>query len=88
MNWNNLIILMLVIFGFLIMKESIKLQTLKQCQKPVIQYKYLPRTFEEEQQNPITIEKIFNKMFAYPSPWMISRNIGIKDKREDTNLKM
>lgn len=33
------------------------------CPKPIIEYRYIPRTFEEEQNNPTKVSKIFEKMF-------------------------
>ena len=63
----------------------VRLNTMKKCPKPYIEYRYVPRSFKEEQNERVPIEDIFNKMFAYPSPWMISKGIGITDKR-DTGL--
>lgn len=39
-----------------------KLLTQKQC-KDTITYKYLPRTFKEEQQTPISVSEVFKDMF-------------------------
>lgn len=36
---------------------------------PVIEYRYIPRTFEEEQENPIKVGKEFNSMFEEPDVW-------------------
>ena len=72
--------------GVLVMYELIRLNTIKKCPKPYIQYKYIPRSFENEQNTPTSIIDIFSKMFSYPSPWMMSRSIGITDKR-NTDLK-
>jgi len=49
--------------------------------KPVetkIVYRYIPRTFEESQNNPVKVSKIFSKMFEEPSPWIQGFHIGTK----------
>ena len=86
MKWANLIILIIFIICSLVVYELIRLNTIKKCPKPYIQYKYTPRSFEDEQLNPSPIIDIFSKMFSYSSPWMITRGIGLTDKR-NTDLK-
>ena len=66
--------------------EIVRLNTMTKCPKPVIKYKYIPRTFKDEQDEPVPIEELFAKMFTLPSPWMISRGIGLRDRRQ-TGLK-
>ena len=85
MKWKNLFILFMFVIIALIIYEVVRLRTLKQCPKPIIQYRYVPRSFKDEQDEPIPVEDIFGKMFSHPSPWMISRSIGLTDKR-DTGL--
>jgi hypothetical protein len=60
--------------------EMTRLDAIKQCPKPIIEYRYVPRSFKEEQAEPIPIKDIFGTMFANPSPWMMSRGIGLTDK--------
>lgn len=43
---------------------------MKKCPEEQIIYKYIPRTFEEESNNPINIEDLFKSMFNESSPWM------------------
>jgi hypothetical protein len=76
MNWQNLLILMILLILFLIIIEITRLNTYKKCPKPIIEYRYIPRTFKDEQEEPISIEDIFGIMFSKPSPWMISRGIN------------
>jgi len=33
-------------------------------------YKYIPRTLEEEQNEPVFVSEIFNAMFSQPSVWI------------------
>ncbi len=85
MNIQKLIGLIILIVLLFIGYEIIRLNTLKKCPKPYIEYRYVPRSFKDEQDEPVPIDDIFNKMFAKPSPWMMSRGIGLNDRR-DTGL--
>jgi hypothetical protein len=85
MKIEKMILLFIFIIILFIIYEIVRLNTMKKCPKPYIEYRYVPRSFKEEQNERVPIEDIFNKMFAYPSPWMISKGIGITDKR-DTGL--
>lgn len=82
MKIERLLLLFIFIIILIIIYEFTKLNTLKKCPKPIIEYKYITRTFNEEQNEPIPLDNIFNRMFAYPSPWMMSRGIGLTDKRD------
>ena len=53
------------------------------CNKKII-YKYLPRTLEEEETEPIFASQIFAPMFTQPSVWIDS--IYEDDKRKTTLL--
>ena len=33
--------------------------------KPIIEYRYIPKTFEEEQENPTKVGQIFKNMFIF-----------------------
>ena len=39
------------------------------CPPPIVKFKYIPRTFEEEQINPIPIKSVYGKLFSEDSPW-------------------
>ena len=53
--------------------------------EPKVIYRYIPRTFEEEQEDPILISDIFETMFSQPSPWLQSiRTYDIR-KQETIN---
>ena len=53
------------------------------CEQKVI-YKYLPRTLEEEETEPIFVSQIFSPMFTQPSVWIDS--IYEDDKRKTETL--
>jgi len=40
------------------------------CPEQEVKYKYIRRTFNQEQDNPVEIKKIFGSMFDQPSPWV------------------
>ena len=86
MNFEKLLLLIMCVIILFIGYEAIRLQTMKKCPKPYIEYRYVPRSFKDEQEEPVPLEDIFNSMFSKSSPWMMSRGIGLKDKRE-TGLK-
>jgi len=76
MNWQNLLIIIILLILFLIVIELTRLNTSKKCPKPIIEYRYVPRSFKDEQEEPVSIEDIFGIMFSRPSPWMISHGIN------------
>lgn len=50
-----------------------------------IVYRYIPRTFDEEQKDPIPVSEIFETLFSQPSPWVGSIKSYDKRKVEDIN---
>lgn len=48
-------------------------------------YKYVPRTFWEEQESPIPVSDIFVTMFSEPSPWVSSIKTYDIEKQEKIN---
>ncbi len=41
----------------------------QQCPPPIVEFRYLPKTFDEEQESQPPILGIFGKMFDDVSPW-------------------
>lgn len=68
------------IIGMLIIISSIII-SYNQCPEPQIIYRYVPRTFIEEQENPVPMDDIFYHMFNNPSPWVAS--VDVERKRND-----
>jgi len=54
------------------------------CPPPIVEYKYVPRTFEEEQNLPRPLLSIFGKMFNEDSAWMQTQ--GYADKYTSRQL--
>ena len=40
------------------------------CPPPIIKYQYIPRTFTEEQNNPVPLMSVYGTMFEDNSPWI------------------
>jgi hypothetical protein len=78
---NNILLFLIYFIVILVVIELVKLNTLTKCPKPLIEYKYIPRTFQEEQEEPVIIQDLFSDMFNKSSPWMLSRNIAVNNKR-------
>lgn len=55
------------------------------AKEPRVIYRYIPRTFEEEQKNPILVSDIFETMFSQPSPWLQSIRTYDVRKQEKIN---
>jgi hypothetical protein len=43
---------------------------LKKCPPAKIEYRYIPRTFQQDQENPVKISELFHTLFTEPSPWI------------------
>lgn len=79
------ITLLIVLFiGILLVSISITIAT-KKCPEPQIIYRYVPRTFEEEQNDPVLPSDIFKTMFSQQSPWVGSINNLDTRKLESIN---
>ena len=56
-------------------------EQLSKPQKETI--RYIPRTLEEEQKEPVKVEKLFKTMFEQQTPWIGSfNNNNIVDRRK------
>lgn len=81
---TRLAIIVLIILGVsLIVAQFFKERS--QCDKPKIVYRYIPRTFNQEYDDPIPVTKIFEKMFVNPSPWMANINTYDRKKVQEIN---
>jgi len=67
------IIFILLLFGIIFIMIYIGQKQMTKCEPETKYiYKYIPRTFEEEQNEPILPSQIFNAIFTQPSPWVAS----------------
>lgn len=51
--------------------------------EPIIEYRYVPRTFEEEQENLPKVGKIFNSMFEDNNVWLNGARIGTDKPKQN-----
>nr|QBK88970.1 MAG: hypothetical protein LCMiAC02_00630 [Mimivirus LCMiAC02] len=68
MNITIIILLLLLFIGTIFIVINItKIKTQRQTQlsqtSPKVIYKYIPRTFEEEQEDPIPVSDVFETLF-------------------------
>jgi hypothetical protein len=63
------IVLILLFFGIMSVVIGYVNQT-KGCPAPKVEYRYIPRTFQQEQDDPVRVSQIFNTMFEEPTPWI------------------
>lgn len=75
--------IVLLFFGLFFIIITLIKETFR-CNKQKVIYKYIPRTFKEEQSSPIMVSDIFKKMFSLPSPWINS--ISAYDDREQEKI--
>jgi hypothetical protein len=83
--YKALIILMIFLGILFVAIDVIRIKAGLIEKKPEVIYKYIPRTFEEEQLDPVYVSEIFETMFSQPSPWIISIREYDKKKQEKIN---
>lgn len=77
------VLILFLIFGvILIIIELTRVD--RQCPKQKIIYRYVPRTFDEEQDEPVYVSDIFKAMFT-ESSWVRSVNNYDFRKKEEVN---
>jgi hypothetical protein len=80
------IIYIILFCGILCMSVEItKIYTEVIQKEPESIYRYIPRTFEEEQADPVTVSEIFETMFSQSSPWLGSIKTYDTRKQESIN---
>lgn len=80
---NKGILIIFFIFGIILVVIELSRVT-KACPQQKIIYRYVPRTFEEEQNEPVYPTDIFRTMFTQPSAW----NQGLNDFEKRRNLSV
>ena len=87
MNIRTLILIIFIIALIFIIIDVTKMYY--KCPKNVIEYRYIPRSFNEEQDEPVPIKSIFGNMFENPSPWISSfnNNNNIRSNLNSSNIR-
>lgn len=55
--------------------------TYNQCPPQQVVFRYVPRTFIEEQENPVPLDDIFYTMFNNKTPWVAS--VDVERRKND-----
>lgn len=80
------LLLIVIFFGILFITiEVVRIQAGLTEDKKTIEYRYIPRSFEEEQNDPVYVSEIFETMFSQPSPWILSVREYDQRKQEKIN---
>lgn len=80
------LLLIVIFFGILFITiEVVRIQSGLTDSNKTIEYRYIPRSFEEEQNDPVYVSEIFETMFSQPSPWILSVREYDQRKQEKIN---
>jgi len=79
------IILFLFVVGLVMTVSGYHKQN-QTCPPPKVVYKYIPKTFEEEQNNPVKVSQIFADMFEEPTPWHNSLSDAVIRKQQSQDF--
>jgi hypothetical protein len=75
---SNILLVIAIVFIAIGLTRA---EQLSKPQKEII--RYIPRTLEEEQKEPVKAEKLFKTMFEQQTPWIGSfNNNNIVDRRK------
>ncbi len=83
--YKYVIIIALIIGVMFIITEILRINM--ECSDRYI-YRYIPRTFEEEQNEVAYPSDIFKAMFTQPTPWIHSTNDIDLNRKDAVNLFM
>lgn len=81
--YRTILMILIVIAAFSITISITK--TDATCPSNQVVYRYIPRTLEEEMDDPVYISDIFNTMFTQPSPWINNVDNDMDRKKESVN---
>lgn len=82
MSFTPIIILLLFLGTVFIVRDLVRLSVA--CPKQKVIYRFVPRTFNEEIESPVSVTDIFKTMFSQPSPWI--RSIRDYDQRKTEEI--
>ena len=80
----NSIILFFIFAGILFVVVGY-INAKKYCSSPEIEYRYIPRTFQEEQDNPISVSQLYHDMFNTPTTFLTRMGYVFPTKNSDIN---
>lgn len=77
-------ILIMIFIGLILIIVNM-VQDNQKCPAKEIEYRYIPRTLEEEEAEPVYVSDIFKTMFSQQSPWIFSIQNMDRKKQEAVN---
>ena len=79
------ILILLIIIGaiFLVVEMSRNSVT---CPTDKIIYRYIPRSFKEDQEEPVFVSDIFKTMFSQPGVWEAGLGSGDQESRKQEEV--
>jgi len=80
MSATNTVIKLLFIIGLILIIISL-VKAYNKGDPPKTVYRYIPRTFIEDQENPVPLDDIFYNMFNNPTPWVAS--VDVERRKSD-----
>lgn len=81
---SKLAILIFIFLGILFVVVNLVTSS-QACPQSQVIYKYIPRTFEEDQLEPLFVSDVFATMFSQPSVWVKGVNSIDARKQELIN---
>jgi len=78
---KHAILITLLIIGVILMTMELTRNSFAKCTEKTT-YKYIPRTIQEEADDPVFVTDVFKSMFEDPSPWVIS-SFDINRKKQE-----
>lgn len=67
---NMELILMFMFFTGIVFVIVGYIKSKQTCPTKAVEYRFVPRTFKEEQESPVSVHDVFEDMFKKPSPWV------------------
>ena len=83
--YGSIILLIVFIGVLLVVVEITRIKAGLTAKPPDVVYRFIPKTFEEEQLDSVTVTDIFETMFSQPSPWVNSVRTYDRMKQERIN---
>lgn len=83
MGTSHLVWLLIAIGSFCVIIDMLRLN--RTCPPAKTVYKYIPRSFDQEQDNPLRPSQVFGKMFTAPDPWISGVGVDTTKPRRSYN---
>ena len=82
----NSIALLILVVGIIFIVVGYNKST-NNCPPPKIQYRFLPRSFYEEQTNPVSVQNLFSSMFNDSDAWFTQGSTVSQNENQNTDWR-